>query len=194
MQATTRPRSSRVESRSGARARTARQAAPPPGPARLRQVYGAFPTGVTAVAGLVEGGPVGITASSFTSVSLDPPLVSFCVAHSSTTWPRLRRAERLGISVLAADQHHIGRRLAAPAADRFAEVAWYATADGAVLLDGAAAWLETSVLSLVPAGDHDIVILAVHDLDLRDGVKPLVFHASRFGTVHPAADSPPGRA
>jgi flavin reductase (DIM6/NTAB) family NADH-FMN oxidoreductase RutF len=160
-----------------------RQTAPPLGPARLRQVYGAFPTGVTAVAGLVDSEPVGITANSYTSVSLDPPLVSFCAAHSSTTWPRLRRAERLGISVLAEDQQHIGRRLASPAADRFADVAWYATADGAVLLDGAAAWLETSILSLVPAGDHDIVVLAVHDLDLRHGAKPLVFHASGFATV-----------
>lgn len=150
---------------------------------RLRRVYGAFPTGVTAIAGLIDQSPAGITANSFTSVSLDPPLVSVCVAHTSTTWPLLRRADRLGISVLAAGQGAAGRRLASKAHDRFADLAWYATPGGAVLLDGAAAWLETSIHQLVPAGDHDIVVLAVHDLDLRHGVEPLVFHASRFGTV-----------
>ncbi|HEY3869540.1 MAG TPA: flavin reductase family protein [Actinocrinis sp.] len=156
-------------------------------PAHLRRVYAAFPTGVTAVAGLVDDAPTGFTASSFTSVSVDPPLVSFCVAHTSTTWPRLRRAERLGISVLAAAQHGVGRRLASRGTDRFAGLGWYATPGGAVLLHGAAAWLETGILKSLSAGDHDIVVLTVHALDLHRGVDPLVFHASRFGTVGPAA-------
>src|SRR5689334_9351603 len=102
-------------------------AEPIPHPAALRRVFGAFPTGVTALAALVDGQPVGLAASSFTSVSLDPPLVSVCLAHSSTTWPLLRRATRLGVSVLAAHQEHFGRQLSARGGDRFAGLTWRAS-------------------------------------------------------------------
>jgi flavin reductase (DIM6/NTAB) family NADH-FMN oxidoreductase RutF len=152
-------------------------------PARLRHVFGAFPSGVAAVAALVDGVPVGITASSFTSVSLDPPLVSVCIGHSSSTWPRLRTADRLGLSILSDAQERAGRQLAGKGVDRFAELPWRATMDGAVLLDGASGWLETSIDLEVPAGDHDIVVLRVHDLDADHDVSPLVFHASRFRRI-----------
>jgi flavin reductase (DIM6/NTAB) family NADH-FMN oxidoreductase RutF len=146
----------------------------------LRRVFGAYPAGVTAIAALVDGEPVGIAASSFTSVSLDPALVSVCIAHSSTTWPVLGQAARLGVSVLAAGQAQAGRQLAARDGDRFAELRWRATDDGAVLLDGASAWLECSIENQIRAGDHDIVVLAVHDLDADHEITPLVFHASEF--------------
>ncbi|CAO5153975.1 NADH:FMN oxidoreductase [Frankia sp. AiPs1] len=149
-------------------------------PLRLRHVFGAFPSGVAAVAAVVDGAPVGMAVSSFTSVSLDPPLVSVCVAHSSNTWPVLRTAPRLGVSILSAAQERAGRQLAGRGVDRFAELAWRTTGDGAVLLDGAGGWLETSVEQQVRAGDHDIVLLRVHDLDADHDVSPLVFHASRF--------------
>jgi flavin reductase (DIM6/NTAB) family NADH-FMN oxidoreductase RutF len=148
--------------------------------AQLRRVFGAFPSGVTAIAAIVDGLPVGLAASSFTSVSLDPPLVSVCVAQSSTTWPVLRQAERFGVSVLAHDQEYAGRRLSARGVDRFATLDWRVTDDGAVLLDGAAAWLDCSVEQEVRAGDHDIVVLRVHALDADHNIGPLVFHASRF--------------
>jgi len=154
-------------------------------PTRLRQVVGAFPTGVTAVAAVLDGTPVGMAASSFTSVSLDPPLVSVCVAHTSTTWPTLRHAARLGVSVLAAGQEAAGRQLAARDADRFAGLDWRRTHGGAILLDGAAAWLDCSVEAQHRAGDHDIVVLRVHDLDADHDVHPLVFHASRFRRLAP---------
>lgn len=147
---------------------------------RLRRVFGAFPSGVTAIAGLIEGRPIGMAASTFTSVSLSPPRVSVCVAHTSTTWPMLRHADRLGVSVLAADQLQACLQLSAPGGDRFAELAWRASADGAVLLDGAGAWLECSTEAVHLAGDHDIVILRVHDLDAEEGIRPLIFHASQF--------------
>jgi flavin reductase (DIM6/NTAB) family NADH-FMN oxidoreductase RutF len=149
-------------------------------PLRLRQVFGAFPSGVTAVAALVDGGPIGITASSFTSVSLEPALVSICVAHTSTTWSLLRGAPRLGVSILSATQERAGRQLGRRGADRFAGLDWRSTSDGAVLLDGASAWLDTSIELQVRAGDHDIVVLAVHDLDADHDLGPLVFHASQF--------------
>ena len=150
---------------------------------RLRHVFGAFPSGVAALAALINGVPLGIAASSFTSVSLDPPLVSVCVAHTSTTWPALRTAPRLGISILSADQERAGRQLAGSHADRFTELSWNATRDGAVLLDGASGWIETSIEQQVRAGDHDIIVLRVHDLDADHDVSPLVFHASRFWRI-----------
>lgn len=156
------------------------QASPVLDPRKLRRVFGAFPSGVTAVAALVDGLPVGMAASSFTSVSLDPPLVSVCVAHTSTTWPRLRNASRLGVSVLAGDQEQACLQLSARDGDRFAALRWSASSEGAVLLAGASAWLDCSVEAEHPAGDHDIVVLRVRDLDADHTVRPLVFHASQF--------------
>jgi flavin reductase (DIM6/NTAB) family NADH-FMN oxidoreductase RutF len=151
----------------------------PPTP-ELRRVFATFPTGVVAMAAVVDGGPVGLAASSFVSVSLEPALVSVCVAHTSTTWPVLRSAGRLGISVLGAHQEPAGRQLAARGVDRFAGLGWRATAGGAVLLAGASAWLDCAVEREVPAGDHDIVLLRVHDLGADPRVPPLVFHGSAY--------------
>ncbi|GMA85335.1 hypothetical protein GCM10025868_05850 [Angustibacter aerolatus] len=118
-------------------------------------------------------------------MSLEPALVSVCVAHTSTTWPVLRRAERLGISVLGADQEHVGARLAARGVDRFAGLGWRVTPEGAVLLDGASAWLDCSIEAQHRAGDHDIVVLRVHDLDADHDVHPLVFHRSAYRRLQP---------
>ena len=160
-----------------------------PAQLELRRVFGAYPTGVTAVAALVGGRPAGIAASSFTPVSLDPPLASVCVAHTSTTWPALRTARRLGISVLGAHQEAVGRRLSARGGDRFATLSWRATPDGAVLLNGASAWLECEIDRHIPAGDHDIVILKVRDLEIDPLVPPLVFHRSAYRQLEDAADA-----
>ena len=154
-------------------------------PLRLRQVFGSFPTGVTVLAALVDGTPTGLVANSFVSVSLDPPLVSVCVAHTSGTWPVLRRAARLGVSVLGAHQEDAGRRLSARGVDRFAAVQWQSTPGGAVFLNGSSAWIDCSIQQEIPAGDHDIVLLRVHDLDADPEVAPLVFHGSRYRRLHP---------
>jgi flavin reductase (DIM6/NTAB) family NADH-FMN oxidoreductase RutF len=154
-------------------------------PLVLRRVFGTFPTGVAALAALVNGRPQGIAVSSFTSVSLDPPMVLVCVAHTSTTWPALSQAPRLGISVLAAGQEQACRQLSARGTDRFAGLDWHATGDGAVLFDGASAWFECSVEQRNRAGDHYIVVLRVHDLDGDHAVPPLVFHGSRLRHLPP---------
>lgn len=149
------------------------------GQAELRKVFAAFPTGVAAVAALVDGEPAGLAANSFVSVSLDPPLASVCIAHTSTTWPVLRTARRLGISVLGAHQETAGRQLSARGGDRFAALDWRATRDGAVVLREASAWFDCSIEQEIPAGDHDIVLLRIHDLGASE-VSPLVFHGSTF--------------
>jgi flavin reductase (DIM6/NTAB) family NADH-FMN oxidoreductase RutF len=153
--------------------------------AGLRRVFGAFPTGVTAVAAYDGDVPLGIAASSFTSVSLVPPIVSVCIAHSSTTWPRIHGMPRIGISVLGQHQEDICRRLAARDVDRFAALPWRAAASGAVFVEGSSAWLECSVHQEVPVGDHDVILLRVHAYDADPAVAPLVFHGSRFRQLQP---------
>lgn len=147
----------------------------------LREAFGRFPSGVTAVCSLGESGaPVGIAASSFVGVSLEPPLVGVCVQHTSTTWPLLRDRPRLGLSVLGDSQDRACRQLASKTGDRFAGLDWHATDEGAVLLDGATVWLDCSVEDVLPAGDHELVLFRVEHqcTNLQQG--PLVFHASTF--------------
>lgn len=146
----------------------------------LRQAFSLFPSGVTAVCGLLDGEPSGMAASSFTSVSLDPPLVSVCVARTSTTWPKLRSLPRLGVSVLAEDHGAVARALAAKDGDRFASMRWEATDGGAILVHGSTMWLECTVEQEVSAGDHDIVVLRIQSLETYPDVAPMIFHGSQF--------------
>jgi flavin reductase (DIM6/NTAB) family NADH-FMN oxidoreductase RutF len=147
----------------------------------LRAAYSRFPSGVVAVAALVDGRPAGMSASSFTSVSLDPPLVSVNAHVKSATWARLAGRPRLGLSVLSEDQAGICRRLATRGlADRFAGVPWTASARGAVFVEGATAWLECEVVQRVPAGDHEIIVLRLHAVATSPERPPLVFHASAY--------------
>ncbi|MEU9059215.1 flavin reductase family protein [Streptomyces sp. NPDC048430] len=155
----------------------------PADPAALRAAYGTFPSGVTAVCALRDGTAVGFAASSFVTVSLDPPLVSVCVQHTSTTWPLLVDRPRLGLSVLGDAQDVTCRQLAAKNGDRFAGLDLTVTDGGAVLIPDSAAWLECSVHDIVPAGDHDLVLLRVEALQVHNGVPPLVFHASGFHSL-----------
>lgn len=149
-------------------------------PQALRDTFACFPSGVVAVCAMVDGAPVGMAASSFTSVSLTPPLVSFCAQTTSTTWPRLRGRPRLGISVLAEAHDSACLSLSRKTGDRFADVQWEATGGGAVVVHGATAWLDCEVYSEVPAGDHLIVLLQIHAMATTPGVPPLIFHGSRF--------------
>jgi flavin reductase (DIM6/NTAB) family NADH-FMN oxidoreductase RutF len=145
----------------------------------LRRAFATFPSGVVAVTAEVDGKPVGLAASSFTSVSLDPPLVSVSIARSSTTWPVLRTAARIGVSVLAHHHADICRQLAGPAEARFDGLALRRGPTGAVLLDDAAGAFDCTVEQEIRAGDHIIVLLRLHALH-ESATAPLVFHGSRF--------------
>ncbi|TCK26722.1 flavin reductase family protein [Pseudonocardia endophytica] len=148
--------------------------------AQLRTVFGCFPSGVTAVCADVDGAPVGMAASSFTSVSVGPPLVSVCVQNSSETWPRLRTADRIGLSVLSDGQDGVCRSLSTKNGDRFAGVRWTCSADGSIFIEGAAAMLDCTLYGEMPAGDHAIALLQIRQVHAEVGVAPLVFHGSRF--------------
>lgn len=147
--------------------------------AELRRGYACFPSGVAVLAGLGEHGPHGMAVSTFVPVSLSPALVSVCVQHTSTTWPVLQALPRIGVSVLAEHQADLSTRFASAAEDRFAGVDWHLGDAGSVLIAEAAAWFSCAVTDQVRAGDHDIVVLAVHELTARHDA-PLVFHASGY--------------
>ncbi|MCI2236976.1 flavin reductase family protein [Kineococcus sp. TRM81007] len=159
-------------------------------PSVLRSTFALFPSGVAAISAVVDGEPVVLVASSFqVGISLDPPLVLFAVQHTSRSWPRLRAAPRLGVSVLGEAHDGAARQLASRAADRFAGIATTTTAGGAHLVHGAPVWMECSVHSEVPAGDHDVVLLRVHATGTAPDTEPLVWHGSSFRALTPRAGS-----
>jgi flavin reductase (DIM6/NTAB) family NADH-FMN oxidoreductase RutF len=149
-------------------------------PETLREAFGHFPAGVIAIAAEVEGIRVGLAASTFVPVSLDPPLVSFCVQNTSSTWPKLSSTPTLGISVLGESHDAAARMLAAKTGDRFAGLETVSSAGGAVFIKGTSVWLESVIEQSVPAGDHTIVILRIKEITVHDDVSPIVFHRSAF--------------
>ncbi|CAM3657511.1 flavin reductase [Micrococcus flavus] len=148
----------------------------------LRSGLAVFPTGVVAVSGHVDGHPEVMVSSSFgVGISWEPALVSFSAQNTSRTWPRLRRAETIGISLLAEDQAHLCRQLASRDGDRFAGVDVHASPAGAPLLEGSSLWLETRLHAEVPAGDHTVVLLEVTGFaDHTDDFPPATLHRNLF--------------
>lgn len=150
-------------------------------PAALKRAYSCFPSGVVAVCRQQPTGEqVGMSASAFTTVSLQPPLVSICVRRESVTWPQLRGAAELGISVFAANQGRAARQLAGPPEDRFTDWKPLVEPGGALFLPGAAAHLLCTLVTETSVGDHTLVVLQIQALRSDPGVDPLVFHASTF--------------
>jgi 3-hydroxy-9,10-secoandrosta-1,3,5(10)-triene-9,17-dione monooxygenase reductase component len=139
-----------------------------------------FPTGVVIVATSRGNRPYGMTVNSFASVSLDPMLLMFCAANTSTTWPHVRATGRFAVSVLGANQEEVCRVFATRGADRFATLPWSLNASGQPILDGAIAWFDCMVARVVAAGDHDIVLGRVFRVSERADGDPLVFHRGAF--------------
>lgn len=155
-------------------------------PALLRQVFGSFPTGVVAVAAQVDGVLTGLAASSFTTVSLEPALVSFSIAAASKTWPDLRRANHLGVTILADHHGALARQLAGPVNQRFDDVSLTITDRGSVTVDEGVAHFDTTIYREVEAGDHIIVLLQLHavaEAEAGEQGSPLLFHRSGFSRL-----------
>ncbi|MGA2469203.1 MAG: flavin reductase family protein [Solirubrobacteraceae bacterium] len=154
-------------------------------PERFRHVLGHLPSGVTVVSAYHADGPVGMASSSVTSVSLEPPLILFCPARTSQTWPRIHEAGSFCVNVFAAHHERTARRFSQRGIDRFADVAWHERPAGPAL-DDAVAWIECGIDAVHDAGDHLIVVGAVSALEVRDGhVSPLVFFRGRYGSFGP---------
>jgi 3-hydroxy-9,10-secoandrosta-1,3,5(10)-triene-9,17-dione monooxygenase reductase component len=153
--------------------------------ARFRQVLGHFATGVTVVTCVSGGHPLGLSVNSFTSVSLEPPLVAFCVTRSSATWPRMRDAGAFCVNVLAEDQEDMSRTFAARGPDRFLGVGWWPAPSGAPVLAGVLAWVDCTVEAEHPAGDHVIVVGRVAGMGLSREGRPLLFYRGGYGRFEP---------
>ncbi|MEE4489779.1 flavin reductase family protein [Streptomyces sp. BE230] len=157
---------------------------------KFRRVLGHFASGVTIVTAhdpADPSGPAGFACQSFSSLSLDPPLVTFMVARTSTTWPRIARAGAFCVNILGADQGALCRGFAVSGADKFAGVAHSpAPATGSPLLDSVPAWVDCRIQAVHTGGDHLIVVGRVEALgatadDDGDGEGPLLFHRGAFG-------------
>jgi flavin reductase (DIM6/NTAB) family NADH-FMN oxidoreductase RutF len=145
----------------------------------LRGVMACFATGVVVVTASRPDGPVGMAVNSFVSVSLDPPLVLFCAAHSSSTWPAIRAAGHFCANVLTADQEGLARKFARKG-DRFAGVAHSPGVTGAPVLEDVHAHLECTIVETYEAGDHTLVLGRVLDLGANQDAAPLLFYRSAY--------------
>ncbi len=152
----------------------------------FRTALGMFATGVTIVtARTADGELVGLTANSFNSVSLDPPLVLWSLARAAASMPAFSTGSHYAINILAADQQHLALRFAAKGLDRFADVAFVEGVAGAPLLAGAAASFECFNRSRYEEGDHVIFVGEVERCTHRAGASPLLYHGGKFYTEHP---------
>jgi 3-hydroxy-9,10-secoandrosta-1,3,5(10)-triene-9,17-dione monooxygenase reductase component len=155
---------------------------------RFRDVAGRFASGVTVITGVDEDGPVGFTCQSFHALSLDPPMVVFAVAHTSTSWPRIRKSGRCCVNVLADSQEEVARTFAMSGIDKFATQAWVPAEDGNPILEGVLAWFSCTISGIHPGGDHEVVTADVHSLDAAE-LEPLVFHRGRYSGLAGLEDS-----
>jgi 3-hydroxy-9,10-secoandrosta-1,3,5(10)-triene-9,17-dione monooxygenase reductase component len=151
-------------------------------PRELRNVLGQFCTGVVIATGCVDGQPAGFAAQSFSSVSLDPPLVLLCPSKSSTSWPKLRQAGSFCINILAADQKPVCDVFAQSGIDKFAALPWRRGVTGSPILEGVLAYVDCDLDAEHDAGDHTLVLGRVRDIRILDpGGSPLLFFRGAYG-------------
>ncbi len=154
-------------------------------PLSFREVMGNYPTGVTVITGIVDDSPIGMVVGTFTSVSLDPPLVAFLPTVASGTFAKLRRASAFCINVLAHDQVDLCRLLSTGGPDKFDHVAWTPSPSGAPQLEGAVAYIHCRPERLDDAGDHYIQLCAVDALQANRQAAPLLFFQGGYGGFSP---------
>lgn len=163
-----------------------------PGTARFKEVMGAFCSGVVIVTSMYGDRPLGVTAQSFTSLSLDPPLILFCPARTSTTWPELERTGRFCVNILGEHQEQLGLQFARSGGDKFGGVAWERSPNGCPRLAGSIAYVDCTIDQIHEAGDHFIVVGRVEDLGLGEPREPLLFYHGAFRRIHPLGTSASG--
>ena len=154
-------------------------------PRVMRDVLGHFASGVTVVTATTDEGPIGFTCQSFSSLSLEPPLVAFAAARASQTWPRLRDIGRFCVNVLAEGQDDVSENFARSGADKFAGVRWTPSVHGSPVLDDVVAWIDGELWAEYDGGDHTIVVTRVLDLGAHPERRPLLFHRGSYGLLRP---------
>ncbi|WP_327312867.1 flavin reductase family protein [Streptomyces sp. NBC_01235] len=153
-------------------------------PDLLRSVFRRHAAGVAVITASGESGPVGFTATSLSSVSAEPPLLSFGIGAGASSWPAMSRAEHVGVHVLGEHQQALAATFARSGADRFgAPTVWREGPEGVPVLDDVLAWLVCRVVARIPAGDHRIVLAEVVLGDPEGVGRPLLYHQGRFTSL-----------
>lgn len=154
-----------------------------PSPTELRAAWASIPTPITTLAAVIDGRPVGLIVGSYVGLSLEPALVAVSVQKTSRSWPLLRTAGHLGISVLTTAHAGLVRQLAGPVDQRFDGITWDSDRD-AVLLEDAAVHLTGHIVNELDTGDHITAVLQVdHLVQHAPSAAPLVFHGSQITTI-----------
>ena len=154
-----------------------------PSPKALRHILGHFATGLTVITAATQHGPAGFTCQSFASLSLEPALVTFSPARTSSTWPLLRAAGRFTVNILAAEHQHLAGQFARSGTDKFAGVGHSPSPLRNPVLDNALAWVDCELHQEYDGGDHTIVVGAVRALGARPDAEPLLFYKGRYAGV-----------
>ena len=153
-------------------------------PQMMREVLGHFASGVTVVTAVTEDKPVGFTCQSFSSLSLEPPLVAFAPARTSRTWSRLREIGQFCVNVLAEGQDDLSQRFARSGPDKFDGAQWTLSPHGNPVLDGVVAWIDGELWAEYDGGDHTIAVARVLDLGAHPDRHPLLYHRGSYGLLH----------
>ncbi|MFC8410072.1 flavin reductase family protein [Arthrobacter sp. NPDC057259] len=144
-------------------------------PLRLRSILGHFATGLTVITSHTDEGPAGFTCQSFSSLSLEPALVTFSPSRTSSTWPRLRQAGQFTINILPTEHRHLAAQFARSGTDKFEGVAHTPSPLGHPILEDALAWIDCELYQEHDGGDHTIVVAAIRALGARSDGDPLLF-------------------
>lgn len=158
----------------------------------FRDVVGHFGTGVTVITAMGPDGPMGFTCQSFSSLSLDPPLVMFSPARTSSSWPRIRSVGRFSINILAAGNEALSNTFARSGIDRFAEVDWTLSPNGSPRLPGSLVSLDCGLQAEHDGGDHTIAVASVQGLEIHHSGDPLLFYRGQYLQVAPVRDKSEG--
>ena len=156
----------------------------------FRHALGHFCTGVTVVAAMVDGEPIGFACQSFAALSLDPPLVLFCPGKTSRTWPLIEQAGSFCVNVLSHEQRDVSMVFGRSGEDKFAAVSWSPAPSGAPVLDGVLAWIDCAIEQVVDGGDHHIVIGRVTTLGSPVPGRPLLFYRGSYAATEAAEPTP----
>ncbi|WP_448852797.1 flavin reductase family protein [Corynebacterium sp. 335C] len=159
----------------------------------VRRALGEFATGVTIIATEDAAGPVGFACQSFSSLSLDPPLVVFTVMRTSRTWPRIEGTGRFAVNVLTEEQQDVSAAFGRRGEDKFAHGTWSSSPLGNPVLHGCAIWIDCTVEAVHDGGDHHIVVGRISDIGHRADASPLIYHRGGYArVVAPGDDAPEG--
>jgi 3-hydroxy-9,10-secoandrosta-1,3,5(10)-triene-9,17-dione monooxygenase reductase component len=148
----------------------------------FRSVLGSYPTGVCAVTAIgANAAPLGMIVGSFSSVSLDPPLIGFFPDKRSGSWPMIAATGRFCVNVLASDQLEVCKQLATPGSEKFKGLSHGTSGNGSPLIDGAIAWIDCDLHTVADAGDHVLVLGLVKALEASKDADPMLFFKGRYG-------------